>query len=142
MAKTFHFVLSTPDAVLFDGESDYVGLPTADGEIGIMADHVPLVGLISPGIMKITSGEEEKLLAIGGGFIKVKPGIVKAYAQTAEYAESIDEKRAIEAQKEALKLMKERVDRVSLADATALLERNIARLKTIEHKKRRSEKKI
>lgn len=138
MAKTFNFVLSTPDAVLFDGESEYVGLPTADGEIGIMADHIPLVSLISPGVMKIITGKDEKLLATGGGFVKVKPGIVKVYAQTAEYAESIDEQRAIEAQKEALKLMKEKVDRVSLTDATALLERNIARLKTIEHKKRRT----
>jgi F-type H+-transporting ATPase subunit epsilon len=142
MPKTFHFILSTPDAVLFDDEADYISVPTKNGEIGIMADHTPLVSLIIPGLMRIIKKDEEKILSTGGGFIKIKPGITKAYTQTAEFAESIDEKRAIEAQKEATKIMAEKSDRISLADATALLERNIARLKTIEHKKRRSDRKI
>jgi F0F1-type ATP synthase epsilon subunit len=61
-----------------------------------------------------------------------------AFVQTAEFAESIDEQRAIDAMKEASQKMKEKVDEVSLADATGLLERNLARLKAIEHKKKRS----
>ena len=142
MSKTFHFILSTPDAVLFDDEADYVSIPTKNGEIGIMADHTPLVSLIIPGLMRIIKKDEEKILSTGGGFIKIKPGIAKAYTQTAEFAESIDEKRAIEAQREATKIMAEKSDQISLADATALLERNIARLKTIERKKRRSDRKI
>lgn len=139
MPKSFHFILSTPDTVLFDGEAEYVSIPTKDGEIGIMADHTPLISLIFPGVMRIKSKGEEKILAVGGGFIKIKPGVAKAYAQTAELAESIDEKRAIEAQKEAAKIMAEKSDQISLTDATALLERNIARLKTIERKKKRSQ---
>jgi len=139
MAKLFKFTLSTPDAVLFDGEADYVSLPTKNGEIGIMADHTPLVSLIVPGVMRIVKKDDEKILSTGGGFVKIKPGTVKAYAQAAEFAESIDEKRAIEAQKEAAKIMAEKSDQVSLADATALLERNIARLKTIKRKNRRSQ---
>lgn len=138
MPNSFHLTLSTPDAILFDGEADYVGLPTIDGEIGIMANHVPLVSLITSGAMKIVKGKDEKLLATGGGFVKVKPETVKVFSQTAEFAESIDEKRAIEAQEEAAKIMSEKVDKVSLADASALLERNIARLKTIERKKKRT----
>ena len=138
MPNSFHFTLSTPDAVLYDDKADYVGIPTVDGEIGIMANHIPLVSLITSGVMKITKDGKEKLLATGGGFIKIKPGTAKAYTQTAEFAESIDEKRAIEAQKEASNIMSEKVGKVSLADASALLERNIARLKTIERKKKRA----
>lgn len=138
MPKAFHFILSSPEAVLFDGEATYVCLPTPSGEIGIMADHLPIVSLISPGVMRIETKDKEKLLSVGAGFVKVTPEKIMSFVQTAEFAESIDEQRAIEAMKEASLKMKEKVDEMSLADATGLLERNIARLKAIEHKKKRS----
>jgi len=138
MAKTFHFILSTPEAVLFDGEASYVGLETPRGEIGIMADHLPIISLISSGVMKITGKDGEKLLATGAGFIKITKEKVMAFTQTAEFAESIDEERAKVALQEAQSKMKEKVDEISLADATGLLERNAARLKAIERKHKRS----
>ena len=138
MSKTFKLTLSTPEAVLYDGEAESITLETQDGEIGIMADHTPLVALIKPGIMNISQAGETKLLATGDGFVKVTKSSVKVFTQTAEFAESIDEERAIEAKKQAQAAMAEKVDNVSTADATALLERNIARLKTLERRKRRS----
>ena len=138
MAKSFNFSLSSPEAVLFEGETTYVSLPTQTGEIGIMADHIPLVSLISPGVLRIETKGEDKFLAVGAGFIKITPEKIMAFVQTAEFAESIDEHRAIVAMKDAAQVMKEQIDEVSLADATGLLERNIARLKAVEHKKKRS----
>lgn len=138
MSKSFYFMLSSPDAILFEGEVEYVSLPTPQGEVGIMADHLPIISLISPGVLRIEHKSEEKLLSVGAGFIKVDSGKIMAFVQTAEFAESIDEQRAIEAIKEAANQMKEKVDELSLADATSLLERNAARLKTIERKKKRS----
>jgi len=138
MSKPFHFILSTPDAVLYEGETEYVGLETPQGEVGIMADHVPMISLIAPGVLKIKNSKEEKILATGAGFVKVTDKKVMAFIQTAEFAESIDEQRAMEAQKHAQMIMSTQADEISLADATSLLERNIARLKAVEHKKKRS----
>jgi len=138
MAKSFHFTLSTPDAVLFDDEAEIVSFNTPNGEIGVMADHMPLVSLISPGIMIIKGKGGDKILASGEGFIKTTKDGVQAFTQTAEFAESIDEERAIEAKKQAEQMMGQKADEVSLADATAMLERNIARLKTVEHRHKRS----
>lgn len=138
MAKYFHFTLSTPDAVLYEGDTEYVGLETPNGEVGIMADHIPMVSLIAPGVLKIKNSKEEKVLATGAGFVKVVGKKVLAFTQTAEFAESIDEQRALEAQKNAQAIMNSQTDEISLADATSLLERNIARLKAVEHKKKRS----
>lgn len=131
-------MLSTPETVLFDGETSYVGIETPQGEIGIMADHLPIISLISPGVMKIETSSGDKLLATGAGFVKVTKEKVTAFTQTAEFAESIDEQRAQEAIKDAEEKMKGKVDEITLADATGLLERNTARLKAIEHKKKRS----
>lgn len=138
MAKTFHLTLSTPESVLFDGESELLQIPTPDGEVGIMADHTPLVSLIASGVIVVKTSADNKVLSTGGGFVKIAKNRVKAFCQTAEFAESIDEQRALEAKAQAEQLMKEKVDEVGLADATAMLERNIARLKTIERHKKRS----
>lgn len=138
MSKLFKFILSTPDAVLFDGQVEYVAITTPNGEVGIMADHLPMVSLISPGVLKIKDTKEEKVLATGTGFIKVLGSACMAYTQTAEFADSIDEQRALEAQKQAESIMNSKADEISLADATSLLERSIARLKAVEHKKKRS----
>ena len=136
--KQFNFTLSTPDAVLFDGETEEVMLETPNGEIGILADHIPLVSLISAGAMRIKTKGEEKILAVGAGFVKVTKDKVNAFTQTAEFAESIDEQRALQAQKEALEAMQGKTDDISLADAAGLLERNAARLRVVERKKKRS----
>jgi len=138
MSKLFHFTLSTPEAVLYNGEAEMVTFETTQGEVGVMADHAPMVSLISAGVMTIKAKGEDKTLAAGGGFIKVGHNRAEAFTQTAEFAESIDEQRALEAQKQAQSVMAEHEDEVSLADATALLERNIARIKALERKKRRS----
>ena len=138
MGKPFKFSLSSPDAVLFDGEIELVSVSTPGGEISILADHEPLVSLISAGVMTIRGKDGEKTLAVGSGFVKITPGRVKAFTQTAEFAESIDEQRAIEAKKQAEDLMAQKIDEVSIADAMGLLERNIARLKVIERHKKRS----
>ena len=136
--KPFHLILSSPDAVLYDGEVEEITVPTESGEISVLGDHTPLVTLIIPGVMIIKTKNEEKTLAVGGGFLKVANNIAKAFTQTAEFAESIDEQRAIEAKKQTEDLMKQKIDQVALADASSLLERNIARLKVIERKHKRS----
>lgn len=136
MAKKFHFILNSPESSIFDHEVESVSLPTSNGEIGIMADHTPLIALISPGVIGVTESGKTSLLATGGGFVEVKSNEVKAFVQSAEFADSIDEQRAIEAAKQAKQDMAAVGDEISLADASSILERNIARLKTIERKKR------
>ncbi len=138
MAKPFKFLLSSPDTVLFDGEVESVSFHSPEGEVTVMADHTPVVIIVSPGVMTIKSPEKSEMLSVGHGFAKVTKGNLKIFAQTAEFADSIDEERALEAKKHAELMIKERKGQMSLADATSLLERNIARIKTVERKKKRS----
>lgn len=140
MAKKFNFKLITPDGTIFDDDIELVLMPTENGEIGVMAGHLPIVTVLVPGPLEIAKEKDgpRKLLATGGGFAKILSGGVKVFAQTAEFADSIDEKRAIEAKQRAAETMGEKVDEIMFADAKALLERNVARIKTIERKKRRS----
>lgn len=138
MPKQFKLLLSSPDTVLFDGDVSSVSFNTTGGEITIMADHTPIITIITPGVMTIEAENDTKTLAVGTGFAKVTKGNLKIFTQTAEYAESIDEQRAVEAKEAARELLKDKKDHINLADATSLLEINIARVKAIERKKKRT----
>jgi F-type H+-transporting ATPase subunit epsilon len=138
MAKKFNLELNIPEATLFEGQAEAISFMSPEGEMTVMADHTPLLSIVSPGVIVIHDGKQEKFISSGGGFLEASPSGVKAYIQSAEFAESIDEKRAIEAKRKAEIAMESHEDEISLADATSLLERNIARLKTLERKKRRS----
>jgi F-type H+-transporting ATPase subunit epsilon len=138
MSKKFSLELNTPEATLYNDQAEVVSFMTPEGEMSIMADHTPLLCIVSPGVIVIKNGDQEKILSSGGGFLEAATSGVKAYIQSAEFAESIDEQRAIEAKQKAEIAMASHEDEMSLADATSLLERNIARLKTLDRKKRKS----
>ena len=51
-----HFEFVSPERVLFSGEVDQVDLPGAEGDMGILAGHAPLVTTLRPGIVTVFRG--------------------------------------------------------------------------------------
>lgn len=132
--KTLHFQIATPERVVFDArEVEAITLPTKQGEITVLPDHLPLVASLVPGEVRVKISGQDVLMAVSGGFIEVKPGKVVVLADTAERAEEIDEKRAAEARERAHKLMQqERVaEETDYAALAAKLEKELARLKVV-----------
>jgi F-type H+-transporting ATPase subunit epsilon len=86
---------------LFEGDVDFIVAPGAEGELGILPKHAPLMTILKPGTLKITQGSEEQLLFVGGGFLEVLPDRVTVLADVAEHAEEISLERAEEARKRA-----------------------------------------
>ncbi|MBI2098804.1 F0F1 ATP synthase subunit epsilon [Candidatus Uhrbacteria bacterium] len=131
MAK-LQFEITTPERIVYRDEVDQITIPTKEGEITVLPNHIPLVSLLSPGALTIKKNKEEVYMATSGGFIEVQPGNkVIVLADTAERSEELDI-AAIEAAKErARKVLREtrNVDDVRFADAAAGLERELARLK-------------
>ncbi|MBW3538002.1 ATP synthase F1 subunit epsilon [Candidatus Parcubacteria bacterium] len=135
------FELVTPEGVKFTEEAYEVLLPTPNGQIGILPHHMPLVTLAVPGVIGIRRRADDpdsriEHFATGGGFVEVDGKRLRLLADTAEHAEDIDELRAKEALERAQELQQTAEDHVALADATALIERNLARLKVTEIKRR------
>ena len=71
-----HFTsISSPlSSVLFSGDVDQVDLPGAEGDMGILAGHAPLVTALRPGILTIFRGGAREPIVIVGGFAEVGPG--------------------------------------------------------------------
>ncbi len=87
---------------LFEGEVEFMIANGADGELGVLARHAPLMTVLKPGplTIRIKAGEEE-VLFVGGGFLEVLPDRVTVLADVAEHAEEISLVAAEEARKRA-----------------------------------------
>jgi F-type H+-transporting ATPase subunit epsilon len=67
----------TPKGRAVREQVDYVAAPSAGGEIGVLAGHLPLAGALRAGIVTFRSGGEEKQIAIGDGFVEIKDDEVR-----------------------------------------------------------------
>ena len=129
--KKIKFKIVTPEKTVYDDSVDQVTLPTQEGEITVLPEHIPLISVLAPGELVAKKGDVEIAMAVSGGIIEVQKNEITILADTAERAEEIDLARAEEARRKAEGLKEERIrmDDTEYAAAAALLERNLARIK-------------
>ncbi len=108
--------LVSPDREIWSGEATSIVAKTTEGEIGILANHEPVLALLSEGsVARIdTVGGEKVVAAVHGGFLSVDKNVVILLAQVAELASDIDVTRARAA------LERARTDQDDKAAAAAL----------------------
>jgi F-type H+-transporting ATPase subunit epsilon len=126
------FQIVTPEKTVSSEEIEQVSLPTQDGEITVLQDHIPLVSILKPGELRYKKNNEEFSLAVSGGFVEVREdGSVVVLADTAEHAMEIDLQRAEEAKERASKLMSEarHKEHVDYEAFESLLEKELARIR-------------
>lgn len=135
--SSIKFKIITPEKVVYESEISQVTLPTQQGEITILPNHLPLVSVLQPGELIIKKDNQEIAMAVSGGFVQVKKNEVVVLADTAEQAEEIDEARAEEARQRARKLMAEYKDKeaVEYTALAAKIEKELARLKVARKRK-------
>ncbi len=76
----------TPERQLLSQGVDAVQLPGADGELGILPGHAPLITELGIGVLTYRVGQETGHLAIIRGFAEVLPDRVSVLAEIAEHA--------------------------------------------------------
>ncbi len=59
--------------IIYEGEADVITLPTQDGEISVLENHIPLISSLKKGEIRIKNGNENQQFPISGGFAEVKP---------------------------------------------------------------------
>lgn len=134
-----HLELITPERVIYEGDADSISLPTPDGEITVLPHHIPLISIVKPGSILVRKGKEEMIFAVSRGVIEVDGKSLKVLADTAERAEELEEATIEKARQEAQKMMNEkREDKEGFAEATAILDKELARLHTIRRHKSRT----
>jgi F-type H+-transporting ATPase subunit epsilon len=124
------------ERVVFSDSVDMVIAPGVDGVLGILPHHAPLMTALVPGEIVIhKAGQEDVLLAVGGGFMEVRPDRVTILADQAERAEEIDMARAEAARQRAQQLLSGRPSGVDIVQAEHALRRSQIRLKVARRKR-------
>ena len=135
--KTIKFEIVTPEKTVLKEKINQITIPTKDGEITVLPNHIPLVSILVPGEIILKKGEKDFSIAVSGGFVEVLVDKVVILADTAERAEEIDERRAEEAKRRAEKIKKEKtVDSREFAALSARIEKELARIKVARKRKR------
>jgi F-type H+-transporting ATPase subunit epsilon len=77
--------LVAADRSVWSGEASLVRARIAEGDIGIMAGHEPLLALLAPGDVTISGAGSEGITAtVSGGFFSVDRDKVTIVAETVE----------------------------------------------------------
>jgi F-type H+-transporting ATPase subunit epsilon len=103
--RTFDLSLVTPEGAAFEGEAEMLVVPGADGEIGVLARHAPLVAMLKAGEIRVKAQGEWQAFAAGPGYFKVQQDRALVLVDDAVRAEDIDveeARREIEEAKELL----------------------------------------
>lgn len=127
----------TPERELFSGEVDSVLAPGAEGQLGILPLHAPLITVLAEGELIARQGEEEFIFAIHGGYMQVLQNRVIVLADVGERAEEIDIERAEEARRRAEELLKKEPPPEERTAALLALRRSLVRLRVARRQRPR-----
>ena len=114
---TFDVSLVTPDGPVYEGEIEMLIVPGADGEIGVLARHAPLIAMLNAGSTRVHVKRDTEVLefATGPGFFKVEQDRALALVDDAVEARNIDDARA----REQLEAAQAELDRIDAGDSDA-----------------------
>ena len=133
MANTIHVDIVGAEGQIFSGAASMVFVPGSQGELGIAPRHAPLLTTLKAGEVRVhTEGAEEQSFYVGGGSVEIQPNLVTVLADTAARARDLDEAAALAAKQRAEDAVRERTDKVDIAEAQAELARAMAQLRAIE----------
>ena len=98
----FQLEVITPDRTVFAGEVTSLVAPAAEGYLGVLANHAPLITSLGVGEARATAADgAEIFFAVTGGFLQVCDNRAILLADAAEHADQIDVARAEEARRRA-----------------------------------------
>ena len=120
--------ITTPDEMVYRGKADSVTLPSGDGEITVLPNHIALLSTVQPGTVIVRVGNDESFYAVSRGVVQVDGETIRILTDTADRAEGLEEE-VIEAAKKRAEEMRDDVE--EFTQATAVLERELAKLRSV-----------
>ena len=129
MAQTFHLKITSPDRIFYEGEVTMVEINTTEGQIGVLANHIPLTSVLSPGVCYIHVPDgDPKVCAVHGGFFEILQDSMTILAEVCEWPEEIDVDRAEAARKRAEGFLTDKPAGTDIDRAMLALKRSAARI--------------
>jgi len=90
MADPMQVEVVSADAVVWSGEATNIIAKTVDGDIGILANHSPVLAVLAPsGVEIVCPDGKREVIAVEGGFISVSRGRVSILSEYAKVGAEI-----------------------------------------------------
>ncbi len=148
MSKLLQLKIVTPEKLIIEEMVEQVTIPTKEGEITVLADHIPLIAPLSSGDIVAFVNGEHLPIAVVGGFVEVKAnekGIteVAILADFAEHVGDISDEVIEKAKAKAEELRKKAINNeiVDFEHFESELERSLNRVKIADKWKNRKYRK-
>ncbi len=139
MAKQLKLKIITPERTVLEEMVDQVTLPTTEGEITILPDHIALVSALKTGDIVAKKDGEPIPMAVVGGFIEVNKSAegITEVAVLADFAEKVSEisedaLTKAKARAEELQKMKQNGEVVDFEHYESELARSLTRVKVAD----------
>lgn len=127
--------------VKYQGEAYEVIIPTADGEISVYPNHMPLISLAVPGVLRVRKQQGDADTKLEhyvslGGIVEISSDRVRLLVDEIEHQDELLEAEVREAYECAQRMISEATTAVELERAQSLMDRHAVRLKVAELKHR------
>jgi F-type H+-transporting ATPase subunit epsilon len=83
MAEKIAFDLVSPERLLLSKSVDMVTVPGAEGYMGVLAGHAPLVSTLRAGMIDMLDDGQDTRFFIRGGFAEISPTKITVLAEEA-----------------------------------------------------------
>lgn len=134
MAGSILLEVVTPERPMLKENVRDVEVPGANGALGILPQHAPLLSELGCGVLSYTLEDgRKKAMAVCGGYTEVLPDQVRVLANTAEAADEVDVKRAEAALKRAEERILHPSVELDVARALNAMKRAQTRLAAAQH---------
>ena len=128
MSENFTVEIISPDKSILKSEANEVTIPSYEGQMGILKDHIPLITFLRPGLIIIKENSEEKKFFIEDGTVEFLNNNLLILTSTAKSLDSL-EKNSIDI---IIKTSEEKISKDEISDKEKyLLSYKIDTLKTI-----------
>lgn len=127
-------VVTPNGSVFYEEDAEIVILQTKQGELGVMAGHIPTVTPLKIGILRVKINGKFDYLAVTEGFAEIRPDKITVLVQAGEFSKDIDLERAAAAKARAEELLQQSQDeRVDTYRAELALQRAANRLEVSKY---------
>ena len=83
MSDKFTVEIISPDKTILKSETTEVTIPSYEGQMGILKDHIPLITFLRPGVIIIKKIEKEEKIFIEEGTVEFVKNVLLILTSTA-----------------------------------------------------------
>ena len=112
MQENFLVEIISPDKSVLKTETAEVIIPSYEGQMGILRDHIPLITFLRPGLITIKENNKDELFFVEDGIVEFSNNNLLILTSTAKSLNDLD-KNSIN---EIIKISQEKISKSEISD--------------------------